>query len=94
VRTAVHAAALFAVHRRRAAFHRGGFGRRNVPGAIAPDDVDAHPSIDVASLCPNAEITVLGPAGTEGPHHQPGADVFEAVSDGVARRKPMSAPDP
>jgi hypothetical protein len=33
-----------------------------VPGAIAPDDVDAHPpvrSIDVASLCPNAEIAVF-----------------------------------
>ena len=29
---------------------------------VLPDDVDAHPlvtSIDVASLCPNAEITVF-----------------------------------
>jgi hypothetical protein len=29
---------------------------------VLPDDVDAHPletSVDVASLCPNAEITVF-----------------------------------
>jgi len=32
------------------------------PMLVLPDDVDAHPlvtSIDVASLCPNAEITVF-----------------------------------
>ena len=61
---------------------------------VLPDDVVAHPlvtSIDVASLCPNAEITVFpwkDPAGTEGAHHQPGAHLPEAVSDGVAKSEP------
>ena len=47
------------------------------PMLVLPDDVAAHPlqvSIDIASLAPNAEMTVFPwkePAGAEGPHHQP-----------------------
>ena len=49
---------------------------RNPPDtdAVLPDDIVAHRqvSIDIASLAPNAEITVFpeGPGGPEGPHHQ------------------------
>ena len=61
------------------------------PMLVLPDDVVAHPlqvSIDVASLCPNAEITVYpveGAGRSEGPHHQPRAHLPEGAPDGVAK---------
>jgi hypothetical protein len=51
--------------------------------------LDAHPmvtSVDVASLCPNAEITVFPwkePPELKGAHHRPGAQLPEATSDGL-----------
>jgi hypothetical protein len=58
------------------------------PMLVLPDDTPAHPhqvSVDIASLAPNAEITVFpGAPGAEGPHHQPRAHVPEGTPNGVA----------
>ena len=60
------------------------------PMLVLPDDSAAHPhqiSIDIASLAPNAEITVFPwkePAGPESPDHQPGAQLPEGASNGVS----------
>ena len=73
------------------------------PMLVLPDDVTAHPlqvSIDIASLAPNAEITVFPWkefAGAEGPHHQPSAHLPEASPAGVSHvllvdRGPRGAP--
>jgi hypothetical protein len=49
------------------------------PMLVLPDDTPAHAyqtSVDIASLAPNAEVTVYpweGAARAEGPDHQPGA---------------------
>ena len=62
------------------------------PMLVLPDDTPAHPhqvSVDIASLAPNAEITVFPwkePAGAEGPHHQPRAHVPEGTPKRCSRR--------
>ncbi len=62
------------------------------PMLVLPDDVPAHPlqtSIDVASLAPNAEITVYpveGTGGAEATHDRPGAP-FPQGTDPDARRR-------
>ena len=56
------------------------------PMLVMPDDTPAHPyqtSIDIASLAPNAEVTVYPwkePPGAEGPDDQPGAQLPEGAS--------------
>ena len=61
------------------------------PMLVLPDDTPAHPlqtSIDVASLAPNAEITVYPwkePAGAEAAHDRPGAPLLEGASTSNSR---------
>jgi hypothetical protein len=60
------------------------------PMLVLPDDVTAHPlqvSIDIASLAPNAEITVFpwkDSPELEGTHDQPRAHLPEAAPAGVS----------
>src|SRR4029079_8535769 len=63
----------------------------HTPMLVLPDDVVAHPlqvSIDIASLAPNAEITVFPweDPGAEGAHHQPRAQFPEATRAGVGAK--------
>ena len=56
------------------------------PMLVMPDDTPGHPlqtSIDIASLAPNAEITVYpwkGTRGVEAAHDRPGAPFLEGAS--------------
>ena len=56
------------------------------PMLVLPDDTAAHAyqvAIDVASLAPNADVSVYpwkDPPGTEGAHDQPGAQLPEGAS--------------
>jgi hypothetical protein len=78
---------------------RGAVAMSRVPGAIAPDDVDAHPtvaSIDVASLCPNAEITVLlwkDPPELTARTTNRARTFLKRYRTAWGRRRPMSACD-
>ena len=61
------------------------------PMLVLPDDVPGHPlqtSIDVASLAPNAEITVYpveGTGGAEATHDRPGAPFSEGARADAGR---------